>query len=256
MDASGDANYVDTGPGLVTDAWRPMDSATPPLDAPGTDVGPLDSGLPAPGVIVDGNPNDVFWSSAATPTSPSIPAIAPFLGETLSGLRLARDATYLYVAIEAAIASGDAVVMFFDTDPTGGVLLTPAGITGVTGRLDSTMAIPMVPGAGFQPEWGWGTDLMPIAPRVGDADIGWRQLFSPGPFTALAPSGTISACSMTACETVIPLAALGATATSTIQVVVRLGRASAMAWSNQTYSYVDQGDPTSITAVETVPTYP
>jgi hypothetical protein len=260
-DAYGDSYVGDMGvqivyPDMGVDGGS-MDAPDMNVDAPGTDAPGNDAGILPPAIVLDGQFDEAIWT--ANPSNPMLSnsevATSPFDGDALMSLYYARDADWLYLGLEGALASpSDAIVIYLDTatSPPGGVFLTQSGLmdhgttvrsvlsNGITGTLD------------FQPEWGWGTSAMPIAATSGEQHVGWLLLASTGSFTQIS-SGTRSFCTATACETYVGLRDLGIDVTlatpTPIHLIVRMGRPDPVGWANPAFPTADNGNPQAVGSV-------
>jgi hypothetical protein len=247
VDASACTECPDTGPVVVhRDAGHdsgPLPDAN--VDAARFDAGVVDTDAGNPfAITVDGFLSDTAWVDQ-TPLVATITAEDPFAGDHLDRLFYFRDASYLYLGFEGGLNTGDRVVVYVDLGLTGSdVSLMGLGLEDTTGAVDATLSIPIFGSTEFAPELGWGTATMPNVGSAGGDTIGWRRLASMGGFV-LITTGSRSQCSATACETAIALATIGATATSPINLVVRLGRPG-VGWSNQTFPTTHSGTPENI----------
>ncbi len=220
----------DAGPGMDAN----VDAAIDPT---------VDAGL-ALAVTVDGVLTDARWLEQ-TPLVASIVAEEPFIGDRLDTLYFFRDSTYLYLGFEAGLAGGDRIVIYVDLGLTVTRDVPLMGtLEDTSGAVDATLSIPIFAPSEFAPEMGFGTSTMPHVVSAGGDTIGWRRLAPMGAFE-LVTTGSRSACSATACETAIALSTLGATTTSPINLVVRLGRPG-VGWSNQTLPTSQSGTPENI----------
>ena len=241
LDSAVDAYRTDTGPEIVHDTGVdavsvPMDAFT---DAPIPDVGIPDSGV-VPAIRVDGVFDDPFWVGVGL-TPSTIAVLAPYEGDALTAVHYGRDANYLYVGFEGTLVAGDAVVMYFDTHFGDGVALN-GGLGDNHGNVNNVLSLQLTATAEFQPEWGWGTSMMPRSIAVSDVSLGWRRLaMPPGTFTTVTADEQ-SACSMTGCETAILLTRLGVPPGGGITFIARLGRPG-VGFSNQTFPTGDASSP-------------
>jgi hypothetical protein len=221
------------------------------LDAPALDAN-LDAGA-RPQITFDGRFDEAVWTSVAGNVMQSNSQVAhtPYDGDSLMTLYYTRDADWLYFGFEGAIVSGDAVVFYVDTAPSppNGVFLQGTGLGDSSNVVNGVLSLPLTGTVEFAPEWGWGTSVMPIAPTTYDPRIGWRALASTGPFTPLTRD-TTSYCSATACEVATRLAAIGATSTSHLTLIVRMGRPGASGGfvPTQAFPVSDSGTPEAINA--------
>lgn len=197
------------------------------LDGGMPDAGMIDAG-PSP-ITIDGVIGAGEWS-AATPFTSSTVAAAPFTGNALRSLRVIRDDVALYVAIEATLTSGNAILMYVDRDvggPFGAVTPLDDFVGALDRALSKTFSAPEL-----RIDAAWGTLDMSRATMSTDDRMGWRDVGTdPSLYSPLAGA---SACSASACEIRIALSALGAGAADEIGLFVRLGSASSDTFSNQT----------------------
>jgi hypothetical protein len=196
------------------DAPRPD---VPGLDAPGEDAGDpdFDGGTRLP-ITIDGVLDEVEWDTA-TIASSSATGVGLFAGCTLTSLRALADDANVYLAIEGMLCTG-AIVAYVDTGRAG-VLLGTLPLGDVDGFVDSvlsrswTLADPTV-----NPRFAWGTSDPSASATTATDVIGWRELSQDGPHRHLTTD--LSACAGTACETMVPLSALGSPAR--LRIAVRL----------------------------------
>ncbi len=257
LDGAGvDAQREDTGSIVVRDSGSPDTGSTGTdanfdanVDAASFDGGNADAGPPL-AITLDGLLTDPFWATRSSIMS-ATPVVTPFDGDTLTSLHYARDAAWLYVGFEGTLVAGDAVVMYVDTHFGSGVPLS-GGLGDNANTLNRVLSLPITGTAEFQPEYGWGTSVMPKAFGPGDTTIGWRQLaMAPGSFMNTT-ANTHSVCSATGCETAMLLAQLGIADGGPIGIVVRLGRPG-VGFSNQTYPVADASSPEIIVNAVVVP---
>lgn len=210
---------------------------------------PMDAGMPDGGVIdgggggapvVDGVIDPDEWAGAAVIRN-AVPAAGIFEGNALTTLRALRDETHLHVAIEGRLTSGNAILMYVDGDYGGfdGVV-SPTPFMDPRSPLNQALSKELVTEAEFRTDVGWGTTRMN---QSGASDtIGWRDVATdPTAFRVL--SGT-SACSANACETSIPLSALGTGSSDEVALFVRLGAVTTYTLSNQCLPPDDPDFPT------------
>lgn len=210
------------------------------------DGGPPDGGVdagPPAGLSVDGVIGVDEWAGALEATS-STPPAAPFLADELTRLLARRTATHLEIAIEGTIDTGHAILMYLDAAP-GGLFGSPAPLVDFTGALDRALSKELfITDSSVDLDFAWGTLDMSRAISASDDRMGWRDVGSDGgAYAEVDPAMAPSACGAAACETTIPLSALGARASDTIRVFVRLGDATSLAMSNQTLPLDDPGAP-------------
>jgi hypothetical protein len=206
------------------------------------DGGTLDGG--AGGIVVDGVIGADEWAGVASLAN-DVPAFGEFTGESLSTLRAVRESTRLVVAIEGSFSDGHAIVMYVDHDVGGfdGVV-SPTPFNDFTGALDRAISKTLfVTDAALRIDAAWGTLDMPGSGS--DDRVGWRDVgTNPDMFTVLSGE---TVCVSGACETAIPLAALGASASADIGLFVRLVDATSDLVSNQTLPEDSGGDPDFVT---------
>ena len=219
------------------------------VDAPGIDAG-NDAGPPLQ-ITIDGTFTEDFWTTAGVTTN-GTPADARF-AQRLTALHYGRDGDWLYLGFEsdAPLTAGDAVVVYVDTHFGDGVMLA-TGLGDGTNVVNQVLSLQIIGTAEFQPEFGWGTAMMPHSVGPTDTTLGWRQLaMNPGPVTNV-PAGNRSACSATGCETAMLLAQIGVPFGGYLRVVARLGRPG-VGPSNQTFPVIDSSTPETITDSIAVP---
>lgn len=224
----GSIELPDTGPifwrsDSGIDAGPPTD-AGPSTDAETDDGGPVPDGGPSPTApTVDGTIGATEWLGALERIA-DVPSAPPFEGDRLSRLLAIRTETRLYVAIEATLEPGHAIVMYVDADfgePNGVLLSSGAKLADFVGTLDGALSVPLA-SAVLRPEYAWGTTSMPIA-LSGSGDLGgWRDIATNETNFATIGVSSPTRCSDTACETSIPLGLSGIASARTIAVVVRI----------------------------------
>ena len=211
---------TDTGPAVDASVDATVDAAE------------SDGGAPL-AVAIDGVLTDTRWGDEV-PLLLAVSPLDPYGGDHLDRFFGFRDATHLYLAFEGGLVSGDAVVVYADVGTTGfDVSLMGLGLGDTSGAVDATLSIALFGSASFLPDFGWGVSTMPHSASSGADTIGWRALASAGAFTLLT-TGSRSACTTTACETAFLLTTIRSTPSSTLNLVVRLGRRG-VGWSNQTF---------------------
>ncbi|HEY8428854.1 MAG TPA: hypothetical protein VIL20_10785 [Sandaracinaceae bacterium] len=202
------------------------------VEAPRPDAGPPDAGADAGvgGIVIDGVLDEPEWASAAVETN-DVPAAGIFAGNALRTLRALRDETHLYVAIEATLTSGNAILMYVDRDLGGedGLVLGTTELTDGSGALDRAFTKDFFT-ADLRLDAAWGTTRMPHA--ASDDAMGWRDIATNPASYRVLPGA--SACSAAACEASIALSELGTGPGETVAIAVRLGSAVNAAVSNQT----------------------
>lgn len=256
LDGAGvDAWRTDTGPIALPQDTGPRDSGVMDasfdanVDAAPFDAGPHDAG-PARQITLDGLFNDPYWATVS-PTTNGTPVLTPF-DQVLTSLHYGRDDDWFYMGFEsAALHAGDAVVVYVDTHFGDGVPLA-TGLGDTTNIVNQVLSLQITATAEFQPEFGWGTSMMPHSLGPTDTTLGWRQLAAnPGAF-ANVTMNNLSACSATGCETAILLVQLGVPPGGLLHLVVRMGRPG-VGFSNQTFPVVDSSSAETITDWITVP---
>lgn len=181
---------------------------TPDEDAPGVielDVDPeFDGGMLTP-ISIDGELDEPEWETSVRASSSAI-GVGGFTGCTLSTLRVVADDTNIYIAIEATLCAGS-IVLFVDTGSPG-VSHILTGLADFDGEVDGASSrILTLVDPDFSPRYAWGTALMPSSSSVASDILGWRELRQDGPHRHFTTD--LSACSETACETVVSRSALG-----------------------------------------------
>ncbi len=223
--------------GMLTDAGADSSVATDASADSGTRDSGLDSGADAgtPSVSVDGTVTDTEWAGAAVARNTSDTDWGAGLNH-LEVLRLAVVGPDLYLAIEGAMESTNAIVAYVDVKlgAAGGV--SDLGtLTDTTGNLDNAVSATLVASSSFKADYAFGTRVMSHSGFSFDDAFGWRDVASDSANFAWVDSAVApGVCSANACETRIPLASLGAASGDTIGVFVRLGNAMGNDFSNQT----------------------
>jgi hypothetical protein len=230
------ARIVKATGGLTNQTLPEDDEAAPSVvialltvdDGVARDGGMPDGGVEAPGIVIDGVIEADEWASASVFTN-TVPAAGGFAGNALTTLRALSDDTHLHVAIEATLLGGNAILMYVDGDLGGADgLVSPTPLTDTIGALDEALAKELTTGAELRIDLAWGTTRM--SHGGSDDTMGWRDVATdPSAFRVVAGP---SACSATACETSLPLSALGTP--GDVALFVRLGSATSLALSNQT----------------------
>ena len=226
---------------LIDDGAMEMDAGPP--DA-GIDAGPM-------GIVVDGVIDPTEWASAAMATNMHT-ATGAFTGSDLAALYTLRDATTLYVAIEGTITSGNAIVMYVDTDEGGPLgIASPTTLDDFVGQLDTAISKTMITPSELRLDAAWGTLDMSRVGTASDDRMGWRDIRS-NP-SAYMPVAGASACGTSGCETSVALSALGVAAAADVGLYVRLVSATSAAFSNQTLPEDDPFSPELVTVYALVP---
>jgi hypothetical protein len=243
---SGSILVHDTGPRDTGAQDSSFDSS---VDAPIPDTGSGDAGPPLQ-ITVDGLFTDPYWSTVSGTTN-GTSVLTPF-DQQLTALHYGRDTDWFYMGFESgALHAGDAVVVYVDTASAAGVPLA-TGLGDSSNAVNQVLSLQITSTAEFQPEFGWGTSMMPHSIGATDGTLGWRQLaMNPGPFTNVH-GGNVSACSATGCETAILLSQIGLDGGGQLDLVVRMGRPG-VGFSNQTFPVTDSASPETITDWITVP---
>jgi len=230
------ARIVKAGGGLTNQTLPEDDEAAPSEvsalllvdDGVVRDGGMPDGGVEPPGIVVDGVIDPAEWAAAGVFTN-DVPAAGEFAGNALRTLRALRDETHVHVAIEATLLPSRAILMYVDGDLGGADgLVSPTPLTDTLGALDRALTKELVTDAEMRIDLAWGTTRM--SHGGSDDTIGWRDVATdPSAFRVVAGA---SACSASACETSIPLSALGPV--GDVALFVRLGSTTTLALSNQT----------------------
>ncbi len=222
MDADIDSS-VDAGPGedTATDAGA-QDSATP-------DAGPM---VPR----IDGLIGEDEWAGAVRVADVTLSSTGtPFEGNALRALLVLRTEERLYLAVDADLTDGNALLVYIDGDVGGGEgVVNTSELGDLVGALDAAFSTKTVllPSE-FRLDQVWGTLDMGRALTADDDRMGWRDVSTnPSLFRAFTPDVSASVCSAAACEASVRLDELGTL--GTIGVFVRLGSATTANLSNQT----------------------
>jgi len=207
---------------------------------PRRDGGRLDAG-PRPdggggGIVIDGVVSDAEWAGAMMVAN----SVATDWGvglNALSRLRaVVRDGS-LFVAVEGRVesSSGNAILLYVDNDLPG-----TAGVADLfslvdsTGALDDALSAGLSTPSGFDADLAWGTRAMGRAAAGFDEDMGWRDVAADvGNFSWVDSAEAPTSCGADACETRIPLSALGGPSSGTLAMFARIGNADGTAFSNQ-----------------------
>src|SRR5690606_3325703 len=145
-------------------------------------------------------------------------------GSDLASLAARIAIGRLWVAVEGTIAGGDSIGVWVDADHGGTGGVAPSALADTDGALDAAITqTGLDVTAGFSMHAAWGTRQMPHDGRL-DGAIGWRDVASDPTAYAILADGVDDACGEEACETSIPLAALGGTAPRTIALFARIVR--------------------------------
>lgn len=249
------ARIVRAGGGLTNQTLPEDDAAAPSVvgalltlgDGVERDAGMPDGGVEPPGVVIDGVIDATEWAAAEVFTQ-DVPAAGEFAGNALRTLRALRDETHLHVAIEATLLPSRAILMYVDGDLGGADgLVSPTPLTDTLGALDRALTKELITEAELRIDLAWGTTRM--SHGGSDDTIGWRDVATdPSAFRVLAGP---SACGASACETSIPLSALGPV--GQIALFVRLGSATNLALSNQTLPLDDPSAAESVSTFALLP---
>lgn len=224
--------------------------------APVPDAGTPDAGVDAGGggIVIDGVLTEPEWAAASVFTS-GVVATGSFAGNALRTLRTLRDATRLYVAIEATLTAGNAIVMYVDQDFGGeGGLVSPTPLEDLAGMLDRALSKELFTGAELRVDFAWGTVAMNRVATATDDLMGWRDVGTdPSSFRAIDGLLAPSACSAGVCETAIDLATLEVPAGAPVALFVRLVAATSLGVSNQTLPMDDASAPETVSVVAVLP---
>jgi hypothetical protein len=238
-----DAQWPDAGP--LPDAWS--------RDARVLDVG-SDGGGSSP-VVVDGRLDDAVWSTAIE-RSTDLTSFGPYSGTQLTRFLYVRTRDELAIAFEGTFPlASTTVCVFLDVDypnVTDGVLLSPSGLGDRTGQVDSVLSNSLTAtDATFRPELGWGGARRPESVTAGSPTLGWRALRQTEAHVLVLAQR--SACTATACETVLPLSVLGVPATRQIAFAVRVGSFDILDSWAPLQTIPNDPDPEYVSVVEIVP---
>ena len=162
----------------------------------------------AEAVLVDGIIGAGEWSTAVSATN----TVATTWGAGLNELRrvLARaDADNLYIAVDGVVESTNAILVYVDTAPSGGVC-DLFSLTDGSGAVDDALSAGLRTPPSFCPDYAWATREMSRV-AMGDDDLmGWRDIVrTPSDFGWFSADMAPSACSANACETRFPITSLG-----------------------------------------------
>lgn len=209
------------------------DAPTPSFDAPPPEGGfpdtPTDGGRLE--LVVDGTLDEEIWLSGSTTTTTTVTAVTPFAGCSMSELLVAPGRNALYLGVRGGLdglCASAGIVVYVDVNPGSGMGVVLTGVTGTdtSGALDRVLATPLTAvDPEIRPDFAWGSVLMP-APLGGPlrAEVGWRNVTGT---TYSSPTGQLSACTTTECETAIPYSSLGLTVgTYPLRFFARMGNGS------------------------------
>jgi len=219
-----------------------LEDGVVPMDG-GVPDGGLDGGAPA-GIVIDGIVSPGEWDSATTFENRVTPG-ARFEGNEATVLHVAVTATTLRLAVEGRLTSGNAFVLYLDDDvggPEG--IASPTALDDFVGDLDTALSKAMILPSELRIDYAWGTLDLNRAAVVGDDRMGWRDVGS-NPVAFGNVSGE-TICSMTACETSVPLSALGVASGQEVGLFVRLVSATSAAFSNMTLPADDGLQPETV----------
>ncbi len=223
----------DGGPEVIPDAYV-MDSGPVPDTGPRPDSGVRDAGRdawrrtdagPVDPITVDGRLTESAWSFA-TDLAPAATGTSTWEGVNFEHFYVVRSDTTLSLGFSGTFpVPSTAVVLYLDTDygvGIDGVSLTALGLNDSTAGLGSVLSNPLISVDGtFHPDFGWGAARRPEGASTGSGTIGWRTLSATGTHPRLTAGR--SACTTSACETSISLAALGVADGAELGFAVRVG---------------------------------
>jgi hypothetical protein len=205
------------------------------------------AGVARAAVVIDGVVDEPEWATA-TQTVNSV-ASNWTTANRLDRLRAFTDASNLYIAVEGAI-SGNAILLYADSRPGGVADL--GSLTDNLGALDAALSSPIVINGGFAADFGWGTLDMSRSSATADDRMGWRDIATtPGTFAWLYGADYPTACGTSACETRIPLSALGGS--GDIRLFVRVCDPSGTYFANQNLPMDNASNPQSVSTWMSVP---
>lgn len=235
----------DDDPATVTSLLRLDDAVVPDAGMPdaGVDAGPE-------GVVVDGALSPGEWDAAMMLTQSTV-ATGSFVGSSLDALYALRTDDRLYVAVEATLTAGNALVVYVDRDLFGIFgLPSPTPLDDVSGQLDRALSRPMFTPAEVLIDHAWGTLDLGRAATAFDDRMGWRDVgTTPDDFRAFDVADAPTVCGPSVCETSIALADLGVGSGDAIGLYARLVSATSAALSNQTLPFDDPANPDFVTEV-------
>jgi hypothetical protein len=205
------------------------------------------TGVARAAVVIDGVVDEPEWATA-TQTANSV-ASNWTTANRLDRLRAFTDASDLYIAVEGA-SSGNAIILYADSKPGGIVDL--GSLTDNLGVLDNALSSPIVIDGGFAADFGWGTLDMSRSSATADDRMGWRDIATmPDNFIWLYGADYPTACGTSACETRIPLSALGGS--GVIRLFVRVCSPSGTYFANQNLPMDNASNPQSVSTWMSVP---
>jgi hypothetical protein len=205
------------------------------------------AGVARAAVVIDGVVDEPEWATA-TQTANSVVSNWT-TANRLDRLRAFTDASNLYIAVEGAI-SGNAIILYADSKSGGIVDL--GSLTDNVGALDAALSSPIVINGGFAADFGWGTLDMGRSSATADDRMGWRDVaIAPGALGWLYGADYPTACGTNACETRIPLSALGGA--GDIRLFVRLCNPSGTYFANQNLPMDNSSSPQSVSTWLSVP---
>jgi hypothetical protein len=205
------------------------------------------AGIVRAAVVIDGVVDEPEWANAAQ-TANSV-ASSWTAANRLDRLRAFTDTANLYIAVEGAI-SGNAIILYVDSKSIGVADL--GSLTDNSGALDAALSSAIVINSGFAADFGWGTLDMSRSSTTTDDRMGWRDIATtPGDFAWLYGADYPTACGANACETRIPLSALGGS--GDIHLFVRLCDPSGAYFANQNLPMDNASNPQSVGTWMSVP---
>lgn len=211
----------------------------PPDAGVPTDAGDVDAGASSEPTI-DGVVGASEWAGALVETNTRTADGTSFAGNALRSLRVLRSADRLYVAIEGDLFGDTAILMYVDADVGGGVgIVNASELADGVGSLDNALSFRnIILPAELRVDFAWGTLDMSRAALGTDDRMGWRDVASNSAvFMPVSSADAPTVCSVTACETSIPLADLGTRTGRTVGLFVRLGSTVLSTLSNQTLPF-------------------
>lgn len=233
------ATELDGGSDAGTDAGTIADAG---VDSGGD--ASLDGGPPAP--VIDGTLGPTEWRGATVVSDTTATAWA---GNELRAMRaLVRDEG-LYIAVDGAIAGGNAIVVYVDRARAGSAGVSLGSLTDSSGALDDALSAGFTTPPDVLPDLAWGTLDLSRTAAPSDDRMGWRDLGRGTPADLHWVTDAQSACGATSCETFLPRSSLdlGVTGARTIAIFARITNHDGTVSPNQTLPTDDPTMPRVVT---------